>query len=155
MDELTLLIGEIMRITAKLEDDTTIRTGLKNRHYVKPVLCLDVIRHLGRPSFTELLNELPIKITKASLSVAVDKLIQRGFLKKTRSEDDRRVYYIELTPKGLEIFDAFNRTFDEVGKRIRSVLTPEEAEQLINILKKIVNEYGIPFPVHQPNETGA
>jgi DNA-binding MarR family transcriptional regulator len=41
-------------------------------------------------------------VTKATVSVSVNRLVKKGFLKKTKIEDDRRKSALQLTEKGEE-----------------------------------------------------
>ena len=45
-----------------------------------------------------------LKITAGSLTTAVNALVRKAYVKRERSEEDRRVVYIALTEKGEKAF---------------------------------------------------
>lgn len=65
-----------------------------------------------------------------------DKLITKGFVERKRSEADRRVVYLAITDKGIELLETINKisgSYMEFTTRI----TEEEAQQVSDILDKI------------------
>lgn len=65
-----------------------------------------------------------------------DKLITKGFVERKRSEVDRRVVYLTITNKGIELLETINKisgNYMEFTTRI----TEEEAKQVSDILDKI------------------
>ena len=61
---------------------------------------LDAIDKVDFPSMTNVANKL--NITTGTLTTAVKRIIEKGFLVKKRSKTDQRVYYLKLTKKGFE-----------------------------------------------------
>lgn len=66
----------------------------------------------------------------------MDKLIEKGFMERVRCEKDRRVVYVNITPKGLELLQTLDLDFEE-SLLFSSNLTDEESEILSNLLDKI------------------
>ncbi|AYC28882.1 MarR family winged helix-turn-helix transcriptional regulator [Paenisporosarcina cavernae] len=50
-------------------------------------------------------SEVAIRVntTKAYVTMTSDKLVEKGFLERTRSEEDRRAVFLHVTPKGEEV----------------------------------------------------
>jgi len=96
---------------------------------------IDAIARLGEPTITEIAEKL--KITKASVSGGVNKLIELGFVQKTRSSDDRRVLHICLTQAAKELVEARFQALHEYGQFVQSVLSEEEARQFVAAIVKI------------------
>lgn len=64
----------------------------------------------------------------------MDKLSEKGFIERTRCENDRRVVFIKITKKGLSLLEKINMTkFDDV----LNALTDQEAKTLNALLDKI------------------
>lgn len=64
----------------------------------------------------------------------MDKLSEKGFIERTRCENDRRVVFIKITKKGLSLLEKINMTkFDDV----LSALTDQDAKTLNTLLDKI------------------
>jgi DNA-binding MarR family transcriptional regulator len=96
---------------------------------------IDAIAQLGEPTITEIAEEL--KITKASVTGAVNKLIELGFVQKSRSSDDRRVFHVRLTQAAQELVEARFKALHEYGQFVQSVLSEEEARQFEDAIVKI------------------
>ena len=97
---------------------------------------LDAINDLENPTITEIANKL--HITKASVTVGVNKLIELGFVSKTQSKEDKRVFHVSLKESGRRFAAAKYQTLQDYGKFIKSALSKEEAKQFEAILTKLV-----------------
>lgn len=76
-------------------------------------------------------------ITRPSVTVAVNKLERKGYVKKIKSEQDGRKVMATLTKKGLKM-DAIHRYFHEnMVRNIGKEFTPEEKEVLIKAIGKL------------------
>lgn len=64
----------------------------------------------------------------------MDKLCDKKFIERTRCEQDRRVVYVKITDKGLELLSKIN--IDEFNNQMDSI-TEKEAKLLNTILDKI------------------
>ena len=76
-------------------------------------------------------------LTPGSISVAVDRLYEKGLVTRMESGTDRRVRVVNLTPKGRDlittIFSEHAKDMEELAK----ILTPTERVQLVNALKRL------------------
>jgi len=97
---------------------------------------IDAIGALGQPNLTELAEKL--QITKASVTNGINKLISLGFVTKHQSNEDKRVYHVNLSADGLQIVEAKYQALRDYGEFIRSALNAEEARQFELILAKLV-----------------
>ncbi|MEZ4755360.1 MAG: MarR family transcriptional regulator [Flavobacteriales bacterium] len=66
-----------------------------------------------------------------------DKLIAKGLVERERCEEDRRVVYVRISPKGLELL----ARIDDVNKQDMSELTgriaPQEARAISDVLDRM------------------
>ena len=83
----------------------------------------------------QLAKFLPIENT--SLSPVIDKLENRGLIKRSRSKEDKRTVQIFLTEKGYKLMTEVNPETIELAKFVYGALSPEEARTLIKIARKI------------------
>ena len=65
-----------------------------------------------------------------------DKLIAKGLIERKRSEVDRRVVYLAITDKGIELLEKIN-TISGNYLEFMTRITEEEAKQVSDILDKI------------------
>jgi DNA-binding MarR family transcriptional regulator len=68
----------------------------------------------------------------------IDKLLDKGFVKRQRCKSDRRVIYLKITNEGLENLEKVDTVFDDMS--LKNNLTKDEAEKLNNILDKLRKE---------------
>jgi MarR family 2-MHQ and catechol resistance regulon transcriptional repressor len=66
----------------------------------------------------------------------MDKLIEKHFMERVRCEKDRRVVYVNITQKGLDLLQTLDKDFEE-SILFSSNLTDAESEILSNLLDKI------------------
>lgn len=96
---------------------------------------LELLYHKGRQPLQQIGNK--ILLASGSITYVVDKLEKRGYLQRVSCPSDRRVTYAEITNSGLEFMD---QLFPEHEKNLHdkmSVLTAEEKETAIELLKKL------------------
>ena len=78
-----------------------------------------------------------VNLTPGSISVAVDRLLDRGLVSRVESPEDRRVRVVSLTPKGKELIaPVFRKHAVEIRKMFADA-SPKEVRSLETILKKI------------------
>ena len=81
-----------------------------------------------------------LKVTKPSVTVAVNKLVQKGYCEKRRMEDDGRAVLVALTPAGRKV-DAFHRRCHRsMIREISDDLTEAEKADLLRTMSRI-NSY--------------
>jgi DNA-binding MarR family transcriptional regulator len=97
---------------------------------------LETISELENPNLTELAAAL--KLTKPTVTVLIDKLMEKDLVYRVQSDADRRSSHLHLTEKGKLINEmhgyAHRRMVEDIQKRV----TPDEMGQLIELLKKII-----------------
>lgn len=98
---------------------------------------LDILHSLGKPTFTEFAEKA--QITKPAATQIVKRLTDKGCVKKTQSEEDKRVYYIEIDGAVKKHFEECDIYLDKIYKNCLSLLSEDEKDNLENILFKIYN----------------
>ena len=100
--------------------------------------CMEVIYAMRRPTINEFANF--IKISQPNAAYKVNNLIRKGFLRKIRSQKDKREYFLEVTDKYLEYLDIENSYMHKVLERLESRFTKTQLEELDNMLKIVSSE---------------
>lgn len=103
---------------------------------IKQVYYLRIIDENNRVTFSQLAQET--RNSKPTITELISKFISMGCVYRERSSEDRRVFYIYLTPKGQSIARAQEKTHFMLVDRISNNLTNEELEQFITLLNKIL-----------------
>ena len=76
-------------------------------------------------------------LTPGSISVAVDRLYERGLVSRIDSQADRRVRVVDLTRTGRKMIERVFRRHAERLENLAKVLTDEERTQLASALRKL------------------
>ena len=78
-----------------------------------------------------------LKITAGSLTTAVNALVRKAYVKRERSEEDRRVVYIALTEKREKAFYHHEQFHRQMTNAVIEKLDDEEIDALVKMLKDI------------------
>jgi DNA-binding MarR family transcriptional regulator len=77
-------------------------------------------------------------VTTGTLTVSVDRLEERGLLRRVPHKTDRRSYLIELTEKGQEVFARHHKHHLNLTREIMTEFSEQEQVDLYNALKKMM-----------------
>ena len=76
-------------------------------------------------------------MTPGSISIAVERLVEKGFVNRMESAEDRRVRIVALTPRGKDLIVSAFRKHSWQMRRVFSELSPKEHRGLEASLKKV------------------
>ncbi|HXE12957.1 MAG TPA: MarR family transcriptional regulator [Bryobacteraceae bacterium] len=96
---------------------------------------LEVLLHKG-PLPVNTIGQ-KVRLTSGSISVAVDRLEQRGLVERRSDERDRRVRIVQLTAAGRKLIECAFATHAEAMEAATAGLSGEERGQLIRLLRKL------------------
>lgn len=71
----------------------------------------------------------------------IDKLVDHGFVERSRSEEDRRVTIHTITEKGMELLDDMHPAITDVQDRFGERIAQRDLEHLSRICEGIYGEY--------------
>lgn len=78
-----------------------------------------------------------VDLTPGSISIAVDRLFEKGLVSRVESIEDRRVRIVALTPRGKNMIVPAFRKHTSQMREVFSDLGPEELRSLEAALKKV------------------
>ncbi|WP_306190575.1 MarR family winged helix-turn-helix transcriptional regulator [Streptomyces sp. MK5] len=76
---------------------------------------------------------------KAGIMRVVDDLERKGLAVRKAVPGDRRVRAVEITPQGLELFDAVHLAAESPAERLVAELGPGEPEKLTELLTRLAH----------------
>lgn len=82
-------------------------------------------------------------ITQGWVTSLVDRLEERGMVRRIRNSEDRRVVTIEATPEGINLYNSVKTVHQEFVRDILSVLGQEEkyaVQRLLSTIEKSVTD---------------
>jgi len=98
---------------------------------------LHAIRERGNPTITELAEKFGVQ--KSTVTVAINKLLERGFIEKISSESDLRVVHISLAAKGKRLIEIEDMGYYQFAGHIMESLDETERETFACLLSKVTD----------------
>lgn len=129
------LINIILSKSEQLEELAKQKTDLKNLT-TRQLHCIELIHSMENPTLSELTKKM--KITKASTSVMLDRLDQHGFIKKVKSDSDRRSAHVHLTERGDKAAHLHVNVHKQFAMHLTKELTDSEKDILVVLLNKAI-----------------
>lgn len=96
----------------------------------------------GRMKVSDLSQKMGL--TNSTVSGIIDRLESQGMVKRVRSQEDRRVVYVEIMP---EVKGAFEKNFKDMERKFEEILSRADEEEINTILtgletlKKVLERY--------------
>src|SRR6266478_362812 len=126
-----LVLGKAFRAAAKYLYAGLEETGIDNTDF----RILEALLNKGPLPVNTIGTK--VYLTPGSISVAVDRLVERGLVSRVESPEDRRVRVVSLTPKGKRLIaPIFRKHAAEIGN-VFADASPKEVRSLQTILKMI------------------
>ena len=100
--------------------------------------CVESIQALGSPTVNEFATFMRISTPNAAYKV--NSLVDKGYIRKIRSEKDRREYHLRPTEKYLDFYNVSNTYIEAVMARIRARFSQEEVAELERMLGIVSQE---------------
>jgi len=97
---------------------------------------LEMISELANPNLTEL--AIAMKLTKPTVTVLVDRLIEKELIYKVQSDEDRRSTHLHLSERGKLINQMHEYAHRRMAEAIEKKVNADEAAQLKLLLEKIM-----------------
>ncbi len=127
---LVTLFNDILEIEEK-----ALKQGELNDLSVTEIHTIEAIGMYKPRTMTEVANDLGI--TVGTLTTAITKLVKKGYVERTRGEEDRRAVMIALTRKGKLAYRIHEKFHQEMINETVGGLSEVEEEVLIKSLDKI------------------
>lgn len=98
---------------------------------------IDVIYLLQEPTIKEFADCLGISQPNATYKV--NHLIQKGYVQKTPSQEDRREAHLHVTEKYMRYWEESNQTLNRALETLQKRFSPEEVETFTRVLQELSN----------------
>lgn len=132
---------EINKLLVEIYDDIThieeysIRNGAFKDLSITEIHTIDAVGLYGSKSMSEIASEL--EITMGTLTAAIDKLIKKGYVERSRSDIDRRIVNVSLSKKGKLAYRVHEKFHLDMVKAIMNDFDTQEEEILLSALNKL------------------
>lgn len=132
-------IGKLARLFWRSLDETAEAFGLTQADWH----LLGALKGRGAP------YRLPagrladrLSISPAALTSRVDKLEERGWVRRVADTEDRRVHYVELTDEGHTAWGEAVAVQAEKERLVADALDEEQKRELNALLRRLMLEFG-------------
>lgn len=78
-----------------------------------------------------------LRVTKGTLSIAINSLVKKGYVIRTRHKQDRRIIILYLTKKSLSVVRHYSKFYFALIHTLKESLEPENVVALNDILSKL------------------
>jgi len=102
------------------------------------VLCI-VFKNGGKVKIGKIYNSL-LK-NKSTITESIKKLVKRGYLKKTKCTEDKRVTYVEVTDKAKYFRKDFMKISDDLWNVMFKGFDEEEREKLTKLIVRAIDNF--------------
>jgi DNA-binding MarR family transcriptional regulator len=100
---------------------------------------IEIVGHEGAIKMMQLAEKLGV--TTGTLTVSVDRLEEKGLLRRMPHQSDRRSYLIELTENGQEVFARHHKHHLNLTREIMAEFSEQEQVDLYQALKKMMKVF--------------
>jgi DNA-binding MarR family transcriptional regulator len=100
------------------------------------LFALLVLQRRGEVAMSELAADLNAPLS--TVTGIGTRLARRGLIQRGRDPQDRRVWLMRLTPVGEALADRVRHQIDELIRKITSVLTEEEIQQVTQLVFRVI-----------------
>lgn len=103
------------------------------------LLYLDLISYTENCTVSYLAKML--HISKSAVTMRVNELIEHGWVTKTQSETDKRVFYLSVTKELEEDYYEYDLSLTRIIRKVEKNYTEEEIKMFSQMLGDIREEY--------------
>jgi len=104
-------------------------------------MVLGILSRENKLKITELSSKL--SLSNSTISGIVDRLEKQGMVERVRSDTDRRVVYVQISPEFKEMHQSFHNRFEKNIENVMSKGTSEDLEKIfegLSTLKKLLSD---------------
>lgn len=131
-----ILVNTYHQITFK--EEQALKEKLKYNINVKNIHILQAIYDCCLENSNSMNNVAKkLKVTAGTLTTSIKGLEKQGYITKTQSNQDKRIFYLNLTSKGQEIVNSHMEFHKSMVDFVVQNLGPKEQANLIDLLSKV------------------
>jgi len=133
LEYMNRLSARIMITQKELFDDEFGKLNIKEVNIIK------VIDGLGECKMRDISNSLTL--ADSTLTGITDSLVRKNYIKRRRTEEDRRVVKVSLTEKGKNFSNLLTEKHLEIYDHMLDTLNNTEQLEILALFKKIAENF--------------
>jgi DNA-binding MarR family transcriptional regulator len=148
-------VGEIDQNVAQIADMVvkiarqTVQWTANENISKEQFFLLATLKAKQRTTISDLAEQL--NLTPSATTIAINRLVGSGHVSRTRDEKDRRLVWVEVTDKAVDLVASLCAHRNKLLAGMLANLTSEEIGQFITLLSKMVAH--LPHTAEPPNES--
>ena len=99
---------------------------------------MEIINALGNPTIAEFSSF--VNISPPNAAYKINSLVQKGYVEKIQSPEDKREYHLAVTQKYIDYYNVSYRYLSTVMDRIKERFPAQDVEKLEEMLTIISDE---------------
>ncbi|AMR01843.1 MULTISPECIES: MarR family winged helix-turn-helix transcriptional regulator [Bacillus] len=99
-------------------------------------IVLRILNRTNKEMVSRVANEL--NVSNSHITAVTEKLINKGFVTRSRSTSDRRVVYLEITEQGKDLVSKMEDAKKQYLQERFSALSEDEMNVMISISQKLI-----------------
>jgi MarR family 2-MHQ and catechol resistance regulon transcriptional repressor len=126
-----LILGKASKAIENVDRESIAETGLNLSDFT----IMEALLHKGPLPVNTIGRK--VLLTSGSMTAAVNRLENKGLVKRIQDSSDGRRFYVHLTKAGRKVIRRAFATHKNNLEKIAETLTTEERKELVRLLKKI------------------
>ncbi|MGF6175321.1 MarR family winged helix-turn-helix transcriptional regulator [Ensifer sp. 4252] len=127
------LVRRLNQISVALFIEEAGDLGLTNVQFA----ALNMIREL--PGIDQVTLSDRIAIDRTTIVKVLDRLVEKGFVTRDRSREDRRTNVLNITSAGIDVLNKILPRLDVSDARILEPLAPQDRDKFMEMLTRLVH----------------
>ncbi|MBI5117305.1 MarR family transcriptional regulator [Candidatus Poribacteria bacterium] len=144
MEEMAKALNEYLLQVAEnlpLFEQFNLKRSVLNKNLtVQEIHTIALIGRLDSPKMSQVAERA--HVTMGTMTVMVNKLVRKGYVRRSRPDKDKRVVRVSLTAKGARVEKLHEEYHSKTIARIMTVLEESEQKQLLKLMQKVVAALG-------------
>ncbi len=129
------IIVNVFRLNNALVKQKNRNMSVYNLTSIQAGVLMYILNHYKTQEVNQLDIQAVFKLTNPTVSGIIDRLEEKEFIKRVRSEKDARYRRLVPLPKGEALYDDLRRSAAEAEAHLVKDMTPEEAKEFQRLLK--------------------
>ena len=130
------LLVEVFNHILSIEAETLRNRGVKLS--MNEIHVLEAVTKTSEPTMTNISQRL--RVTVGTLTTAINRLVEKGYVKRQRELEDKRKVLVSLTKSAVEVLKLHDEFHEEMLDAVFKDMNLEEDELLLQSLEKL-SEY--------------
>lgn len=132
-----IVIASLIKETYSMLN-SSIKKEFKNTELTVPqIMIIGILSKNKQMKVSDISDEM--YLTNATVSGIIDRLEKQVIVKRLRSEEDKRIVYIELTDSGKEYANSFRGVIDNYFSNLFGCCSEQDIESIITGLELLKN----------------